>query len=142
MASLPPRTLANLKASYGFDSQATRMWEYFARIAEHEGFGEVANLFRQLSEAQAICADGHLDFLMAGRDPLSGTAVGDTQSNLRAAVAVELRDVEASLNDMAQTARAEGAWDVASWFDTVAQHRRAQAEHLAAALDTLQKAKR
>lgn len=141
MASLPPRTLANLKATYGFDSQATRLWEYFARIAEHEGFGEVAGLFRQLSEEQAVCADGHLDFLMAGRDPLSGTAVGDTQSNLRAAIAVELRDVEAGLNDMAQTARAEGAWDVASWFDTVAENRRALAGRLAGALDTLQKNK-
>ena len=132
------RTHENLRAAFATDAQAFRLWESFGRIAEIEGFPEVARTFRELAESQNMYADGHLDFLMRAGDPLSGSPLGETAQNLQAALAAQRQDAEDSLPDMARTARAEGFMDIASWFDTIGRSRAAHAARLGAALAPFQ----
>lgn len=131
------RTHANLRAAFAVDAQAVRMWEYFGRIAEIEGFPEVARTFRELAESQAVNAHGHLDFLMGAGEPLVGLPLGETAQNVRAAVAVQQHDAAEVLPDMARTARAEGFMDIASWFDTMVLSRRHHEGRLTDALAAL-----
>ncbi len=131
------RTHENLRAAFAVDSQAVRMWEYFGRIAEIEGFPEVARTFRELAESQAVNAHGHLDFLMRAGEPIVGLPLGETAQNVRAAVAVQQHDAAEVLPDMARTARAEGFMDIASWFDTMILSRRHHEARLTSALAAL-----
>jgi rubrerythrin len=131
------RTHENLRAAFAVDAQAVRMWEYFGRIAEIEGFPEVARTFRELAESQGVYAHGHLDFLMRAGEPLTGLPLGETAQNLRAAIAAEHHDAKDALPDMARTARAEGFMDIASWFDTIGRSREAHATRLETALAAL-----
>jgi rubrerythrin len=133
------RTHENLKAAYALDAQACRMWSYFGRIAEIEGFPEVARVFRELGESQVVFADGHLDFLMRAGDPLGDAQLGETVLNTRAARAALARDASEDLPEMARTARAEGFMDIASWFDTLVESRAAHARRLEEALHKMER---
>jgi rubrerythrin len=73
-------TMHNLKNAFAGESQASRKYLAFARKAEHEGFANVARLFRTAAEAETIHAHGHLDAM---------NGVGSTADNLRAAIAGE-----------------------------------------------------
>ena len=79
----------NLKKAFAGESQANRRYLYFARRADIEGYPEVCGLFRDISEAETGHAFGHLDFLKETGAPTTGEAVGDTEANLKAAVAGE-----------------------------------------------------
>jgi rubrerythrin len=131
------RTHENLRAAFAMDAQAVRMWEYFGRVAEIEGFPEVARTFRELAESQAVDAHGHLDFLMRAGEPIVGLPLGESAENLRAAVAVHTHASADLYPDMARTARAEGFMDIASWFDTMVRARQHHAARLGAAATSL-----
>jgi rubrerythrin len=130
------RTHENLRAAFAVDAQAVEMWAYFGRIAEVEGYPDVARTFREIADAQAVVAGGHLDFLMRAADPIAGRPLGDTAQNVAAALAAQRADGE-GIPDMARTARAEGFMDIASWFDTVARTRAHHGGRLDAALVSL-----
>lgn len=134
------RTHENLRAAFAVDSQAVQMWAYFGRIAEIEGYPEVAKVFRELAESQAVVAAGHLDFLMRAGEPIAGLALGETQQNVTAALAAQKLDGD-GVPDMARSARAEGFMDIASWFDTVGLTRAHHAGRLDAALAALKGAR-
>jgi rubrerythrin len=127
------RTHENLRAAFAVDAQAVTMWDYFGRIAEIEGYPELARAFREVADAQAVIAGGHLDMLMRAGCPLSGFPIGDSAQNARAAAAAQRIDAE-GMPDKARTARAEGFMDIASWFDTVGRARAHHAARLDAAL--------
>lgn len=124
-------THTNLERAYEADSKAAQLYSYFGQIARIEGYPEVARTLHELAEAQAFYAHGHLDFLKRAGDPITGMAVGETWLNLRAALAGQTHGGGTSLGDMARTAHAEGFPDIASWFETLGNARRAHAERLA-----------
>lgn len=130
------RTHENLRSAFAVDCQAVEMWAYFGRIAEIEGYPEVARTFREIADAQAVVAGGHLDFLMRAAEPIAGMPLGDTAQNVRAAITAQRSDGD-GVPEMARTARAEGFADIASWFDTVARTRGHHAARLEAALAAL-----
>lgn len=121
-------THAHLRDAFDLDARAASLYGYFARIAEIEGYPEVATTLRELAEQKAMFADGHLDFLKKAGDPLTGRAIGETARNLSAATLIEERDAADKLPEMARAAHAEGFPDIASWFESVAL---ARAHHLA-----------
>ena len=83
------KSLENLKEAFAGESQANRRYLYFARVADIEGYPDVAGLFRDTAEAETGHAFGHLDFLKEVGDPATGEAIGKTELNLKAAVAGE-----------------------------------------------------
>lgn len=125
------QTHAHLRDAFVHDVQASRLSERFARVAEIEGFPEAARTFRELAESQAFQAQGHLDLIMRAGDPLSGSPMGDTLQNVRAALAAHEGELLDGLSDMVAAARAEGFPDIASWFETVRHARLAHRARLA-----------
>src|SRR5712692_4345695 len=59
----------NLKEAFAGESQANRRYLYFARVADIEGFPDMAGLFKDTADAETGDAFGHLDFLKEVGDP-------------------------------------------------------------------------
>lgn len=119
------------------DAVAAIEWAYFARIAEIEGYPEVARVMRELAEQHNLCAQGHIDLMVRAKEPLTGRAMGDTRQNLVLAAQLEGEDAN-SARDRARTARNEGFYDIAGWFESVGQASGAHAARLAELLARLE----
>jgi rubrerythrin len=114
-------THANLVSAFARSSQLCRLFKLYGRIAEIEGYAEVAASFHDLIQAEEFLAAGHLDFIRRVGDPLTGMNIGETLLNLSSAISSELQDSSEDVDEMARTAHAEGFPDVASWFETLAK---------------------
>ena len=79
------QTTANLKAAFAGESQANRRYLYFAKIADVEGYPQIATNFRSTAEGETGHAHGHLDYLKPVGDPATGLPIGSTEDNLAAA---------------------------------------------------------
>ena len=86
------KTHENLKAAFAGESQANRRYLYFAKVADIEGYPEIASNFRETAEGETGHAHGHLDYLKDVGDPATGLPIGDTLDNLKAAVAGETHE--------------------------------------------------
>ena len=91
-------TEENLKEAFAGESQANRKYLAFARKAEHEGFSNVAQLFRTAAEAETIHALAHFGAM---------DGIGSTANNLRAAVAGETHEHTEMYPPMLQQAIAD-----------------------------------
>src|SRR6266511_3521100 len=127
----------NLKNAFAGESQANRRYLYFARVADIEGYPDVGGLFRDTSEAETGHAFGHLDFLKEVGDPATGEPIGDTEKNLKAAVAGETYEYTEMYPGFAKTAREEGFVEVAEWFETLARAEKSHAGRFGKGLETL-----
>src|SRR5437764_10442407 len=117
------KSFDNLKDAFAGESQANRRYLYFARIADIEGFPDIAGLFKDTADAETGHAFGHLDFLKQVGDPATGEAIGKTELNLKASVAGETYEYTQMYPGMAKTARDEGFPELAEWFETLAKPR-------------------
>ena len=88
------KTEKNLKDAFAGESQANRRYLYFAAKADVEGYNDVSAVFRSTAEGETGHAHGHLEYLEAVGDPATGLPIGDTKSNLRAAIAGETHQLE------------------------------------------------
>ena len=121
------KTHQNLKDAFAGESQANRRYLYFAKVADIEGYPEVASNFRETAEGETGHAHGHLDYLKAVGDPATGLPIGDTEANLEAAVAGETHEYTDMYPGMARTAREEGFNEIADWFETLAKAEKSHA---------------
>jgi rubrerythrin len=131
------RTHENLKQSFARESQASRRYLYFARVADIEGYPDIGGLFRDTSEAETGHAFGHLDFLKTVGDPATDVPFGSTRSNLASAIEGEIHDRQ-MYPEMARTAREEGFPEIAEWFDTLAKAERSHAGRFTQGLESLE----
>ena len=120
------KTFENLKEGFAGESQANRRYLYFARQADIEGYPDVAGVFRDTAEGETGHAFGHMEFLAEVGDPATGLPVGDTTTNLQAALAGETYEYTEMYPGFARTAREEGFDEIAEWFETLA---RAETSH-------------
>jgi rubrerythrin len=121
------KTEKNLKDAFAGESQANRRYLYFAKVADVEGYPEVAMNFRETAEGETGHAHGHLDFLRPVGDPATGLPIGDTATNLKASIAGETHEYTDMYPGMARTAREEGFAEVADWFETLAKAEKSHA---------------
>lgn len=121
------KTHDNLKAAFAGESQANRRYLYFAKVADVEGYPEIAGNFRETAEGETGHAHGHLDYIKKVGDPATGLPIGDTAENLTAAVAGETHEYTDMYPGMAKTAREEGFTEIADWFETLAKAEKAHA---------------
>ena len=131
------QTHANLKAAFAGESQANRRYLWFAKIADVEGYPDVAGLFRDTAEGETGHAHGHLEFMKAAGDPATGLPIGETEQNLKAAVAGETYEYTDMYPGMARTAREEGFAEIATWFETLAKAEKSHAGRFAKGLESL-----
>jgi rubrerythrin len=121
------RSLQNLKEAFAGESQANRRYLYFARVADIEGYPDIAGLFKDTADAETGHAFGHLDFLKEVGDPATGVPFGKTELNLKSAVEGETYEYTQMYPGMAKTAREEGLPELAEWFETLAKAEKSHA---------------
>jgi rubrerythrin len=92
-------TQDNLKEAFAGESQASQKYLAFAKKAEHDGFPNVAKLFRTASAAEQIHAEGHLKAM---------DGVGSTAENLQAAIDGETYEFVEMYPPMIEKAEADG----------------------------------
>ena len=131
------KTHQNLKDAFAGESQANRRYLYFAKVADVEGYPEIAGNFKETADGETGHAHGHLDYLKQVGDPATGLPIGGTEKNLKSAVAGETYEYETMYPGMAKTARDEGFDDVAEWFETLAKAEKSHAGRFAKMLDVL-----
>jgi rubrerythrin len=131
------KTHTNLKEAFAGESQANRRYLYFAKVADVEGYPEVAGLFKDTADGETGHAHGHLDFLKQVGDPATGLPIGSTLKNLQAATAGETYEYETMYPGMAKTAREEGFAEIAEWFETLAKAEKSHAGRFSKAATTL-----
>ena len=131
------KTHENLKEAFAGESQANRRYLYFAKVADVEGYPDVAGLFKDTADGETGHAHGHLDFLKQVGDPATGKPIGNTAKNLASAVAGETYEYETMYPGMAKTARAEGFEEIAEWLETLAKAEKSHAGRFTKALKEL-----
>ena len=132
------KTHQNLKDAFAGESQANRRYLYFAKVADVEGYPEVAGNFRETAEGETGHAHGHLDYIKKVGDPATDLPIGDTASNLKAAVAGETYEYTDMYPGMARTARDEGFNEIADWFETLAKAEKSHAGRFQSLLNDLE----
>ena len=131
------KTFSNLKDAFAGESQANRRYLYFAKVADVEGYPEVAMNFRETAEGETCHAHGHMDFLKQVGDPATDVAFGNTRQNLQSAIEGETYEYTQMYPGMAKTAREEGFPEVAEWFETLAKAERSHAGRFTRGLEGL-----
>ena len=127
------KTHQNLKDAFAGESQANRRYLYFAKIADVEGYPEVAGNFRETAEGETGHAHGHLDYLKSVGDPATDEPMGDTVANLKSAVAGETHEY----TDMAKAGGEEGFDEIADWFETLAKAEKSHAGRFQEMLESI-----
>ena len=131
------QTHDNLKAAFAGESQANRRYLWMAKVADVEGFPEIAGNFRQTAEGETGHAHGHLDYLKQGGDPATGLPIGETAENLKASIAGETHEYTDMYPGMAKSARDEGFGEIADWFETLAKAEKSHAGRFQQMLDSV-----
>jgi len=131
------KTHTNLKEAFAGESQANRRYLYFAKVADVEGYPDVAGLFKDTADGETGHAHGHLDFLKQVGDPATGEPIGNTEKNLKSAVAGETYEYQTMYPGFAKTAREEGFAEIAEWFETLAKAEKSHAGRFEKALKEL-----
>jgi len=121
------KTHQNLKEAFAGESQANRRYLYFAKDADVEGYTEIAGNFKETADGETGHAHGHLSYLKQVGDPATGLPIGNTEKNLKAAIAGETYEYETMYPGMAKSAREEGFDDIAEWFETLAKAEKSHA---------------
>lgn len=106
------KTEENLKAAFAGESQARNKYDYFAKVAEKEGYHYIAKLFRET----AINEHQHAkdEFKLLG-------GIGDTISNLKEAIDGEDYETKTMYPDFAKDAEEEGNKEAAVLFKQIAK---------------------
>ncbi len=131
------KTDRNLTDAFARNSVANLRYLYFAAKADVEGYNDVSAVFRSTANGETGHAHGHLEYLEAVGDPITGFPFGATAENLKAAIAAEMHEYIDMYPAMARTAREEGFDEIADWFETLAKAERSHANRFQKALDSL-----
>ena len=102
-----------------------------------EGYPEIAGNFKETVDGETGHAHGHLDYMKSVGDPATGLPFGNTEKNLKSAIAGETHEYETMYPGMAKTAREEGFDDIAEWFETLAKAEKSHAGRFSKILESL-----
>lgn len=106
-------TAANLRSAFGGESQAHMRYGIWADVAEKEGFGNVAKLFRAVSFAETIHATSHFSVLKDIKGAfavtsMAGFGIGRTKENLENAIEGETFEINEMYPTYKNTAEFQG----------------------------------
>ena len=108
-------TMVNLMKAFAGESQARNKYEYYAKVAQKEGFRDIAEHFQRAANNEKTHAK--LELTLQNR-MASGTDnnFGDTAANLRDAIAGESYENVTMYPDFAAVAKEEGEKEAAALF--------------------------
>jgi rubrerythrin len=129
-ATAATTTLDNLQVAFNGESNAHARYLAFATRADHEGYGEVASLFRAAGKAEEVHAANHAVVIKKlGGTPeakIETPVVSSTKENLEAAIRGESYERDTMYPEFLKQARAEGNRDAVQTFNYA---KTAEAEH-------------
>ena len=118
------KTEENLKAAFSGESQARNKYDYFAKVARAEGHMFIAKVFEETA----------LNEMQHAKDEFKKlNGIGDTSSNLKAAIEGEEYETTTMYPEFAETADKEGFPEIARMFRQIAkveEHHRLRYEKL------------
>jgi len=119
------KTEKNLLASFAGESQARSRYTYFAKIAQKEGYNQIANLFLETAENELQHAKQFFKFLKGGMVEITASypagVIGSTEENLEAAASGEHEEWTILYKEAAKTAKEEGFNEIAAQFEGIAK---------------------
>ena len=114
MNFLGSKTYQNLMTAYGDERKASSKYRLYALIAREAGYGQIANLFREIAENEQQHGQMWLKYLGLGYLPTTLEALEDASSG-------EYEEWSALYPSFAQTANSEGYEEIARKFSLVGQ---------------------
>lgn len=127
------KTLENLTKAFIGESQARNRYTYYARIAQKEGFEQIAAIFTETAEQEKIHAKREFEHIQELKAELGETSneliieaaspntFGDTLTNLKAAAAGENYEHTTMYPDFAKIADEENLPKLAARFRAIAE---------------------
>jgi len=113
-------TLVNLMKSFAGESQARNKYEYFAKVAQKEGFRDIAEHFQRAANNEKVHAK--LELALHNRMANdSEDSFGNTKENLQMAIDGESYENTTMYPDFAAVAKAEGYKEAAKLFSGIGQ---------------------
>lgn len=122
------KTAENLLKAFAGESQARNRYTFYAKIAENEGYVQIANIFLETADNERVHGKRFFDFLS---DAFHGEEIeiragypvgkGTTEENLAYAAAGEHDEWDHLYPAFADTAEKEGFDDVAQCFRMIAK---------------------
>ena len=130
------KTHENLKAAFAGESQANRRYLYFAKVADVEGYPEIAGNFRDTAEGETGHAHGHLDYLKKVGDP--GHRPADRRHRARTSrppSPARPTSTPTCTRAWRRPRASEGFAEIADWFETLAKAEKSHAGRFQKMLD-------
>jgi rubrerythrin len=114
------RTEKNLMKAFAGESQARNRYTFYAKVAEEEGYKQIANIFLETADNERAHGDGLFSLLEGGIPEFTAAypagPVGDTAQNLRDAADGELLEWGSLYPEFADVAEEEGFKRAAATF--------------------------
>jgi len=108
-------TLVNLMKSFAGESQARNKYEYFAKVAQKDGYRDIAEHFQRAANNEKVHAKLELSLHNRMIND-SQESFGDTKENLQAAIDGESYENVTMYPDFAKIAKDEGYSEAARLF--------------------------
>lgn len=104
------KTEKNLWTAFSGESQARNKYIYFAKVADNEGFSNVASVFEKTAKQEEEHAKAILKFL---------GGIQDTKSNLKQSIQTENYEANTMYKEYEKIALEEGFTEIANFFRKV-----------------------
>jgi len=119
------KTEQNLLKAFAGESQATRRYEMYAKVAKEEGYEQIAGYFQETADQERMHAKMFYSFLEGGMVEITATypagIIDTTAVNLKKAAAGENEEWEILYPEFARIAEEEGFKRVATIFKLIAE---------------------
>jgi len=111
-------TMVNLMKAFAGESQARNKYEYFAKVAQKEGFRDIAEHFQRAADNEKVHAK--LELALKNRmEHERENNFGDTKENLQEAIDGESYENVTMYPDFAKIAKEEGHKEAARLFEGI-----------------------
>ena len=146
MASLKgTQTEKNILIAFAGESQARNRYTYAAKVAEKEGYVQMAHLFIRTAEQERVHAKTLFKLLEGGEVEITAAfpagTLGSTLENIEAAAGGEEHEYMEMYPSFAKTAEAEGFPLIAAIFRAIAKAEKQHAKQYRALISNLQDGK-
>lgn len=139
------KTEQNLLASFAGESQARNRYTFFSKVADKEGFKQIAAIFRETAKNEKEHAKRFFKFLEGGPVEITATypagVIGTTIENLTEAAEGEHEEWTELYPQAADTADEEGFPEVATAFRKIAEVEKAHETRYRKLLDNIKSGK-
>ncbi len=119
------QTEKNLLKSFAGESQATRRYEIFAKVARKEGYEQIAGIFEETADQEKTHAKVFFEYLEGGMVEITAAypagKIGTTEENLKQAADGENEEWQELYPEFAKVAEEEGFKQVANSFRMIAK---------------------